>query len=147
MATSPPAAASGGRRDARTKEQLLAEIDRLKSSGWIEQAGSTARTVVRVAGVCFVAYMAKEAIRELAGRDTTANILVEFLASIKVSVAIAWGAAAGGVAYGYYERKLRKRAVHKLTARKSELEKLLDPTRSSSGLTHTGDTNPEDDGK
>jgi len=133
------------RKDSRTKEQLLGEIERLKAGSLIEQIGSGVRTFIRAGSVCFVAYMAKEAIVALAGQQTNARILVDFLASVSVNVAVAWGLAAGGVAYGYRERKLRKRAVHHLTGRKADLERKLDPGRSSSGLTKTGDTSPEDD--
>ena len=133
------------RRDTRTREQLVGEIDRLRAGGYIEQFGSTARTFIRCALLAWVAYETKESISLLAGEQTSANIAVNFLSSISVNVGLAWGVAAASMGYGYHERKLRKRTVQSLAKRKGDLERLIDPRRSSSGLTTTGDTHPEDD--
>lgn len=133
------------KRDPRSREQLLAEIDKLRTGGVIEQVGQTARTLIRVGGVAFIAYMARDVLTEFAGRETSANILVNFLGSISVNVALAWGLAACGVIYGRQQQKLRKRTVSALAGRKSQLERQIDPSRSSSGLTKSGDTHPEDD--
>lgn len=133
------------KRDSRSREQLLAEIDRLRTGGLIEQVGQTARTFIRAGGAVFVAYMAKEVLTELAGRDTNANILVNFLGSVSVNVALAWTLAGCGVVYGMQQHRLRKRTVSALASRKSRLERQIDPSRSSSGLTRSGDTHPEDD--
>lgn len=133
-----------GKKDTRSREQLIQEVQRLRSRGVVDQVGMTARTIVRVACVMFVAYMFKETIKELAGRETVTNILVSFFGSLSVNVAIAWGLAAAGVAYGEYQRRLRKRTVSSWASRKAELERHIDPRRSSSGLSHDGDTHPED---
>ena len=44
------------KKDARSREQLLQEIDRLRNGGVIEQVGLTDRTVVRALFVGFIAY-------------------------------------------------------------------------------------------
>lgn len=138
-------AAGDTKKDSRSREQLLAEIDRLKANTLIHEVGSIARTFIRFGTIAFCAYMAKEALVALAGKVTTANILVEFLSSISVNVAIAWTLAVFGVGYGVLERRMRKRAVRHLAERKAALELRLDPKRSTSGLTRTGDTSPEDE--
>ena len=60
-------------------------------------------------------------------------------------VAVAWGLAAGGVMYGYAQRKLRSRANKKYGKQIRALQVVIDKGRSSSELTELGDTNPEDE--
>ncbi len=81
---------------------------------------------------------------ELAGKQTEANIFFKILANIRVSVALAWTAAAGGVGWGITERRLRKRAVRRLSERVRELEERLNPDRQSSNIDSGGGTNKED---
>jgi len=81
---------------------------------------------------------------EFAGKQTEANVLFKILADIKVSVALAWGTAAGGIAWGLGERRLRKRTVGRLAGRNRELEERLNPDRQSSNINASGGTNKED---
>jgi len=46
--------------------------------------------------------------------------------------------------WGYCERRLRKRNIKRMGTWNAKLEQQLDPNRSSSGITVTGDTNPSD---
>ena len=83
-------------------------------------------------------------IETLSGQQTLADIGVNFLTDIKVSVAVAWSVATGGVLYGMRQRKLRRDTVERIQKRNRKLESLLDPNRSSSQLMPRGDTRPED---
>jgi hypothetical protein len=58
-------------------------------------------------------------------------------------VLIAW-CVYGGVSYGWNQRLLRKRAVDRLGPSRLQYERMLDPDRTSSGLTTTGETSPEE---
>lgn len=91
----------------------------------------------------WVAYQAKEAISALAGKATLADISLSILKSGSREL-IAYAATLLALAWGVSERVLRKRKVKHLSARVKLLERRLDPNRSSSNLTATGDTRPGD---
>jgi len=95
-------------------------------------------------GLCVLGYFFFHSVDVLAGKTTLADIGINFLANISVSNAVASVFGLGGLGYGLGERKLRRRKVETMQARIVELEKKLDPNRSSSGLTTTGDRNPMD---
>lgn len=84
------------------------------------------------------------AIAALAGRQTVANIIFQFLGSLKGSRGLAYLFGAGGIIYGYGERKLRQRNIHRLANSKNDLERKLDPNRTSSNISKTGTTRPGD---
>lgn len=111
----------------------------------MEQAGQTIRTLIIVAGVCFMAWCGRLIAADLAGQITSANIALNVLGSLEVSVTLAWLAGGGGVAYGVSQNRLRKRTVKRLSSRLQELETHVDPRRSTSALSSNGDTNPEDE--
>jgi hypothetical protein len=75
-----------------------------------------------------------------------AQVVISFLGSMTVSKSLAYMFGAGGVLFGAYERRLRKKTLAHLHPRAKELEKLIDPRRSSSTLTNEGETNPLDMG-
>lgn len=89
-------------------------------------------------------YFVSDAVKSLAGQQTGANIDVNFIAGFSVSETMAWVVGAGGVLYGQRERSLKGKAVKRLHERIEFLERKVDPNRSSSGLTPTGNTNPGD---
>ena len=84
-------------------------------------------------------YMCVEAI---SGKLTDFNVGV--VASLEVSVILAWTVGLSGVVYGRLQRRLRKDVIEKLQGRINQLEKQIDKNRSSSKLTPRGDTRPED---
>jgi hypothetical protein len=65
---------------------------------------------------------------------------MNFLAKANVSTNLAYLTGAGGVGYGYYERRLRKKQTASLAEKKNALEEIIDPNRSSSGLSRDGTT-------
>jgi len=125
-------------------ERLQAENAFLKRGGIAEEVGKTVRFLVGAAAACFVAYMFALCADSLAGKSTNANILVNLAGKFEASLLLSWGVGVGGVLYGRGQRKLRKSTTERLTQRIVELEQGIDPNRSSSKLTKTGDTNPED---
>lgn len=80
----------------------------------------------------------------LAGKQTLANIAFQFLTSMKVSQSIAYLFGAGGIMYGYGERRVRQRNIKRLAGSKNELERMLDPKRTSSNISPRGTTRPGD---
>lgn len=81
----------------------------------------------------------------LAGKQTVAEVALKFIASLTISKTICLTAAAGGVAWGAAERKLRKGTIRKKAKRIKHLEEQVDPGRSSSSLMADGSTRPEDE--
>lgn len=136
--------ATGSRSSSRSVERLQAENEFLRRGGIAEEIGKTVRWLIvgsaSVAGLYFVSH----AIEALAGKQTDANVIVNFLTKFEVSVVLGWAAGGCGLAYGRSQRKLRKAAIERLSGRIQELETQIDPSRSTSRLTPDGDTNPED---
>lgn len=108
----------------------------------IDQRYRTARTVVRVAGVVLAVYFGGNILAPLAGEETALSLGISLLADLKLSVAITLAGAA--CAWAVVERALRHRKTEYLQKRIRELETMIDPNRSSSGLTEEGKTNPID---
>jgi hypothetical protein len=92
-------------------------------------------------GCVYYAYLA---IASLAGKETFAKILVSFVANMTISKWLAYAFGGGGVLYGVKERRLRRNTARRLAPGRIQYEEGLDPLRSSSGLTQTGETNPEE---
>lgn len=114
----------------------------LRKSKHIEGAYSLVGKFFYCVAVLGIFYFLYRMVDSLAGLSTDADLQLSFL--IDVSVYLAWIAGASGVAYGAKQRKLRRDTVERLQIRITELEKEIDPGRTSSGLTGRGDTNPED---
>ena len=105
---------------------------------------SVFHSLIRWAGIVLIARYGFLAIESLSGQTTLADVGIAFLGDVNVSIAIAWVAAIGGIAYGWRQRKLRKDTVERLCARIAQLEKTIGNVRSSSHLTARGETRPED---
>jgi len=83
-------------------------------------------------------------VSRLAGQTTFAQIGMSFIGDIRVSDAVAYVFGGSGFFYGLNERRLRHKKTERLAAHAQELEKIIDPKRTSSGLTPKGTTRPED---
>lgn len=83
-------------------------------------------------GLVAVAYFADNSITALAGQKTLADIGIRFFTDIRISEALAWAVGGSGVWYGYAQRRLRIKTSKRLGTQNRELEKRLDPKRSSS---------------
>lgn len=82
------------------------------------------------------------ALRPFAGQVTILSVFFSFLADIKFVAAITLAGGAG--VWAVAERILRRRKTEQLQGRIIDLEKRLDPNRTSSELTPQGTTNPKD---
>lgn len=101
-----------------------------------------ARTAIRCAAAVAAIYFSQFLVAPFAGKDTMLALNVALLGDIKFAVSI--GLTGAAAAWAVVERSLRHRKVEHLQGRVKELEKQLDPGRTSSRLTTKGKTNPED---
>ncbi len=88
-----------------------------------------------------VVYLVTDCLKSFAGKISIADL--KFLGDLKVNkfvfeIILAF-LSLSGVSYGVVERKMRKRYVKRYTDRIKELESQIDPKRTTSGLTQTGD--------
>jgi hypothetical protein len=128
----------------KTAAELRAEVRFLKRSRANEGFVSIVNNLIRWGGLVMISYFGFLSAGALAGHHTFADIGIRVLADVRVSEAVAWIFGGSGVAYGMRQRKLRRDTVERLANRNIELEKRLDPNRTSSQLTPRGDTRPED---
>jgi len=106
--------------------------------------GSVIHTVVPWTAAILIALYFEKSVSSLAGQYTFAKIGVGFLGDFRISETFAYIFGAGGVVYGIKRRRLHQDSVERTAQRISDLEKQLDPKRSSSRLTPRGKTRPED---
>ena len=110
----------------------------------VEKWFTLATHFITWAGIVAVAYFISSAVSDLAGKTTLANIVVQVLQAGSVRELGSYAVAGGGITYGLRERRLRKSEIRHLGQQKRRLESALDPNRSTSQLTETGETRPED---
>jgi hypothetical protein len=101
---------------------------------------------VRVAGACFVAWVAFGAIRTFAGQSTELSVALSLAltALFEIKFVAAITLAGSCAVWAVAERIVRRWKTDQLARRIRELETEIDPNRSTSGLTSTGRTNPRD---
>ncbi len=98
----------------------------------------------KYAAFVLIAYYFYRSVNVLAGKTTDANILVRMFTSIGIADKASYIVGVSGGLYGLFERKFRRDKTEYLQTRIQQLEKKLDPNRSSSRLTKRGTTNPKD---
>jgi len=108
----------------------------------IEQRYKLWRTLVRWAAVICCTYFLKDALFELAGKETALALSLAFLGDFKFAATLTL--AGGAAAWAIVERMLRNRKTEYMSDRIKKLEIIIDRDRSSSGLTKQGKTNPRD---
>lgn len=111
---------------------------------WLDKGFDFATHLVKWAGIIFVVYFAKEMVSDLAGKTTLTDIAVKILMAGNARELVSYGIAGGAIGWGWSERRLRKSKIRHLGKRLVATETSLDPNRSSSQLTDTGETRPED---
>lgn len=94
---------------------------------------------VWLAGAVALAYVAIALpVIESHGQSTTISLAYDFLADVKVHIWLAWGAAAVCAMGWRRERSARLKERAEKDARIEQLEKAIDPARTSSGLSPSG---------
>jgi hypothetical protein len=96
----------------------------------------------------WIASFVPATVEHLAGERTDAKIsvLISFLADTGEGklVVLSFGIGVMGVFYGIRERHLHHRAIRSFQKQIREMQTIIDPQRSSSGLGPEGDSNPDD---
>jgi hypothetical protein len=128
----------------KSKAELQAENRALRRGNIAISATSVINNLTRCGMVVLIARYMYLSTEVLAGRTTSASIVMTFLASVTVSKALAYILGTSGIVYGVGERKLRQRTVKRLQSRITKLEAAKDPKRTSSKLTPKGETRPQD---
>ncbi len=103
--------------------------------------GKTGFIVLAVIGL---GRYARDVLVAFAGKETAANLALSLIVNLQADRWFAYLVGAMGVGYGAVERHLRRRNIRRLTAHTAQLEKRLNPARTSSGLTPEGKTRRED---
>lgn len=124
----------------KTLAELRAENRMLRQSYWTQAATPVLTTAMWAVAVIFVARYGYLSVAALAGDLTVADIGFRVLGDFRVSTIVSMTVGAGGVLYGWLQRRLRKSTVERLASRNEDLERKIDPKRTTSGLTARGDT-------
>ncbi len=119
-----------------------------------DMAYGLAKQIVQAAKWILIMYFAADMARSLGGKLTLADVSLKavlahdnaasYVELMVVIVIIALIVAALGIAYGRWESRLRKDNVERLTQQIIDLQKMLDPKRTSSMLTKRGETSEKD---
>lgn len=124
----------------KTPAELRAENRILRQSHWTQAATSVVTTGMWAVAVVLVARYGYLSVDALAGDRTVADIGIRVLGDLRISTIVSVTVGIGGAVYGWLQRRLRKSTVERLASRNQDLERGLDPERSTSGLTPRGDT-------
>jgi hypothetical protein len=101
-------------------------------------------TLIRGATTVGVAYCLYLSVNSIAGKTTVFSAVLSVLADLRISILVTLTLA--GCGWGLIERMLRQRKTEYFQQRIRDLEKKIDPQRTTSGLTPKGKTNPQDKG-
>jgi len=132
-------------REKKTAAELLGENRILRRVRATEGVATVLITAIKWGAILGVFRYISVMVVALAGQTTAADIGIKILGNFSISTALAWALGIGCAGYGRAQNKLRKDTVERLQKRIQELERGVDPRRSTSRLTSRGDTRPEDD--
>lgn len=108
----------------------------------IDQTGRTIRFAIKWGVIAFCGYEASEAVQAFAGQETGLKLAITAWVETKVGITVGSALTIGalGIGYGNWQARLRRRAIERMGRRPAELEAMIDPKRSSSGLLQDGRT-------
>lgn len=110
----------------------------------LDLLGTIATQVIPWSALVGICYMLFGTLDSFAGKATFADIGIKLLTDFKISEGVFYLFGTGGVTYGLYQKRLRQKNISRMAQRPTQLEKMIDKKRSSSRLTVTGTTRPED---
>ncbi len=86
-------------------------------------------------------------VRELAGRQTDANLLLALLSDVtgadRTALMLSWAVTIVSGGFAYHWRALYLAKIEQIGSLRAAYERSVDPSRSSSGLAPTGETPSE----
>ena len=109
-----------------------------------EQWGTALYGLIKWGSVAFIAYQARMAAIAFAGETTVASLALNLLADIKTTHGIYITISGLSIIFGLRERHLRRLNAKNMGGHIERLEVSIDPNRTSSGITKSGTTRPED---
>jgi len=140
-------------KQARQKDENRQEKEHQLQREWIrnrrfttgvEAATSIVRTLIRWAGAAVIAWFAYKSFQAVAGKDTTFSAVVNLATKLSIDRWIAYIIAGLSSGCWWYERRTRQKTIKDREEYIRELEKKIDPKRSTSGLTAEGKPRKED---
>jgi hypothetical protein len=131
-------------RQAKEHQLQREWIKTRKFTTTVEALTGLVRTLIRWGGVVLICWFQYRCFQAIAGKDTTFSAVVNLVAKLSIDRWIAYIVA--GLASGcwWIERRTRQRTIKEREEYIRELEKKVDPKRSTSGLTATGKPRQED---
>lgn len=127
------------------KSRIDAELEWAKYGKKWDIIGGICNNLIRWGGVVACCYCSYLMIDALAGKTTATDIVLKAITDLKLDERVLYLLTGGTTFWAIRERKLRKKTIRHIAAQKKELEEHIDPNRTSSNLTETGDTHPEDE--
>jgi hypothetical protein len=115
----------------------------VQRSFWL--LGKHGRFAILMAAICFCVFELADALRAFAGKQSTADLHFGAFADIRFAYTVSMAVGAAGAGMYLRERSLHRKTRERLAARNTDLEKKLDPDRTSSLLTSLGLTRQEDE--
>lgn len=141
----------------RGKEECEAELAFVKANGVATNITKIIRDAFKWGSLAWIFYVVYLSIEKLAGKRTLADITVNGGVSLNIPdtglgllfdpktmavLGLLFGF--GGILYGRNQARLRRSTIERLHPDQQAREKAIDSARTSSRLTSTGDTRPED---
>src|SRR5258706_5912104 len=117
-----------------TPEKPKSEMDLRLEFKKIDAFVALVKTIVQCGAVVWCMFYGYRIVAVLAGKETFATLGVSILGDVKVSDGIYIVLSGGSLVYGIGQRSLRRRNIERLTPHSVELEKRIDPNRTSSTL-------------
>jgi hypothetical protein len=140
-----------GQKPRKSQEALELENQFLRRTGVGANTTKVLTTLIKYGAYSTWVFVAGAAVHDLAGKVTLADFRAVLITEGGKTIWLPWLIAGGaiviaaiGVGYGWLQRNLWGQKVEYLTERNRDLEKRLDPNRSSSRLTPQGNTPKEE---
>ncbi len=118
-------------------------LDNQVSFKRLDTVSEIAKEAIKWGGLVAIAYFGYSSVVVLAGTTTSANIGIRLLGSLTVNRGLVALLTGSGWAYGLGQRSLRRKNIERVVPLKNELERIIDPKRTSSNLTPRGTTPPK----
>ena len=127
------------------KSRIDAELEWAKYGKKWDTIGGIFNGLIRWGGIVACFYCLYLIVESLAGKTTAADIALKAITDLELDRGVLYLLTGGTTFWAIRERKLRKKKTKDIEAHVKELEERIDPNRTSSNLTETGDTHPEDE--
>jgi len=110
----------------------------------LDIVNSAIQTTLKLSALVAICAILASALKVMSGKQTLLNVTMLLIANLKMSEKISYILGLGGLLYGYRQRRLRRIVIENMSGHQRKLELLLDPQRTSSGITPKGTTRPDD---